>query len=232
MPLFGPPNVDRHRKKGHIGKLVGLLTYKDADIASSALTALQQIANDKELERYRKQSWALYIYEHVIKKIEKLNKEQRASIEQLFQKLITEKHEIEKKNAAAKRGSDELKKRFEDSFKSLSGATDDFFNDLWSILSENKEFLFTKKFPGKYVGSPFPGVIVTKDEILYFHLHLRWHRVAAVRFNEINEFKFGMLKSSIKIKDQKGTWMKIPLGGDDYRMVAFIEDNLSLINGG
>lgn len=227
MPLFGSPNVDKLRKKGHIGKLVGLLTHKDAHIASSALTALQQIANDKELERYRKQSWALYSYADVIKKIRKLNKEQRASIEQLFQNLITEKNELEKKKRGpAKRDRDELKKRFEDSFKSLSMADDNFFNKLWNILGENKEFVHTKKLPGRLLMSSFSGVIVTKDEIIYFELNLA-PKVVAIRFNEINEFKFGMLKTSIKIKDQKGTWMQFPIGDGDWKMLAFIEDNMS-----
>jgi len=228
MPLFGSPNVDKLRKKGHIGKLVGLLTYKDADIASSALTALQQIANDKELERYRKQSWALFFYEDVIKKIGKLNKEQRASIEQLFQNLITEKNELEKKKRGpAKPDRDELKKRFEDSFKSLSMADDNFFNKLWNILGENKEFVHTKKLPGRFSLSSFSGVIVTKDEIIYFELNIA-PKVVAIRFNEINELKFGMLKTKIKIKDQKGTWIQIPLTTySDKMMVSFIEDNMS-----
>ena len=225
MSLFGPPNVDRYRKNGHIEKLVGLLTYKDTHIASSALTALQQIANDKELERYRKQSWPLFIYEHVIKKIEKLNKEQRASIEQIFKKLITEKNELEKKNAGIHPGINELKKRFKDSFESLSGTDKDFFNDLWSILGENKEFVFTKKLPGRRAMSSFSGYIVTKDEIIYFELNIA-HKIVAIRFNEITEFKFGMLKFKVEITDQKGTWMQIPHGDGYYKMVAFIEDNI------
>lgn len=222
MSLFGPPNIDNFRKKGSIKKLVKLLTHDDPELASNALIALQQIAIDKELEQTRKKGWFLYEYENIIKKIGKLDNDKQESIKNLTQILQSEKNELDKKNEAVKQERDELKKCFEDSFKSLSGTTDNFFNDLQKILGENKDFLHTMKFPNTRAMGTFSGVIVTKDEIIYFELNV-FPKIMCVRLDEIKEFKYGFLNTSIKIKNVFGDYIKIPVEEDDKKLVDFIQ---------
>jgi hypothetical protein len=168
--------------------------------------------------------WELYNYTNAIKKIEKLDYDNKSSIEQLTKMLILEEKEWCKKAEAFQIKKDELKKRFEDSFKSLSGTTDDFFIKLMQILGENKDFLYIMNLPGKYSMSSFSGVIVTKDEIIYFELNLA-PKVIGFRFEDIIEFSVGgFWNESLKIKTQAGDYLKIPIGESVKDMVAFIEE--------
>jgi len=222
MSLFGPPDVDKYSKNGNIKKLVKLLTNKDSRLVSDALNALQQIANDKELEKARIEEWFPYQYENIIKRIEKLDSDKQESIKQLVKILQIEKDELDKKNEADKHEKDELKKRFEDSFSSLSGTTDDFFNDLLKILGENKDFLHTMELLNTRAMGNFNGVIVTRDEIIYFELNV-FPKVMSIRLDEIREFKYGFLNTSIKIKNIFGDYIKIPVDETDKVLVEYIE---------
>lgn len=222
MPLFSPPDIDKYCKKGNIKKLVKLLSKKDSELASSALSALKEIPKNKELEQIRRKEWYDYEYENIFKRIKKLDKKTQVSLNELTQILQSEKDELDLKANVEKQERDELKKRFEDSFQSLSGTTDDFFNDLWKILGENKDFLYTMKLLNTRAMGSFSGVIVTKDEIIYFELNV-FPKVMGIRLDEIREFKYGFLNSSIKIKNIFGDYIKISTDETDKKMVDYIE---------
>ena len=226
MSLFGPPNVDKLRNRGDIGKLVRLLTHKDRHVASNALSALKQIAEDKEREQDRKQFWELYNYTNVIKKIQKLDSENKSAIEQLTKMLMTEEDALRKKAEKFQRDKNDIKKRFEESFKSLAMADDDFFNQLMKALGENKDFLYIMKLPGVYSMSSFSGVIVTKDEVIYFELNIG-SEVYCFYYNEMKEVKLGKYK--IKIISTKGYSMEFPISDEEKEMVAFIEEKYQKI---
>lgn len=148
MSLFGPPNVDKYRKYGNIKKLVKLLTDKNPHIVSSALNALQQIADNKNLEKDREGWWDPKRFESLIKKINKLDNDKQVSIEKLTQKLKTEKDKLEKKIEAKHRDVEELTKRLEENFilKYESNLDKENIEKLLDILGKNKDFLFTKKW--------------------------------------------------------------------------------------
>jgi hypothetical protein len=222
MSLFGPPNVDKIRKKGKIKKLVSLITNNDPDLASKALNALKLIVNDKGLEKERKKEWLAYEYENIFKKIEKLDSDKQASINQLTQILKEEKSELDKKAKSEKFERDILINRFEDSFEPLTGSRDKFYDDLWNILGENKEFLHTMRLMNSRAMGEFSGVIVTKDEIIYFELNV-FHKILGIRLDEIREFKFGLLNANIKIKNVFGDYIKIPIDETDKELVNYIE---------
>ena len=225
MSLFGSPNINKYRKKGRIRRLVKLLNNKDQQIEKEALKALNEITNDEALDRDRKENWLLnFHYEGALKAIRKLNKEQQSSIEQLTKKLMKEKEDIERENEEKKQILDELKKQFQESFKDTRTGDDKFIPELMNILGNNKEFLYTIKLANTRSMGQFNGVIVTNDEIIYFELNL-FHKVMGIRFDEMQEFIFkdGIFNKSIKIINNSGGYIKIPVDDSDKDMIAFIE---------
>jgi hypothetical protein len=225
MSLFGPPNIIKYRKKGRIRKLVKMLNNKDHQIKLESLKALNDITNDEALDRDRKENWLLnYHYKGALKAIRKLNKEQQSSIEQLTQKLMKEKEELEKKNENNKLAIEQLKKQFQESFKDTRTGDDKFIPELLNILGNKKEFLFTKKLANTRSMGQFNGVIVTNEEIIYFEFNL-FHKVMGIRFDEIDEFIFkdGIFNKSIKIINKAGGYIKIPVDDTDKDMIDFIK---------
>ncbi|MBN2395967.1 MAG: hypothetical protein JXC36_05850 [Candidatus Atribacteria bacterium] len=78
-------------------RLVKLLDHKDSQLVSQALTALQQLTNDKEAENHRIKYWELYEYAGVIKNIKKLDQDKQKAILLLTEKLKEEKADAVKK---------------------------------------------------------------------------------------------------------------------------------------
>lgn len=225
MSLFGPPNIIKYRKAGRIRKLVKLLNNKDHQIEIESLKALNEITNDKTLDLDRKENWILnFHYDGALKAIRKLNKDQQSSIEQLTQKLIIEKEDLEKKNEDYNFTIAELKKQFQESFKDPRTGDVKFIPELMNILGENKEFLYTLKLANTRSMGQFNGVIVTNDEIIYFELNL-FYKIMGIRLDEIHEFIFkdGIFNKSIKIINKSGDYIKIPVDDGDKEMIDFIE---------
>jgi len=229
MSLFGPPNVDKLLKKGDVGKLVELLTHKYPHVASSALNALQQIANNRELENDRKKQWTLSYYDFRIIKIKELDNEKQLALKDLTQRLTFERNERQKEIDAIWRVKNEIKKRFEDTFTSLGDLTDELHNRLWSILREDKEFLYAHSDPGKYRNSAFSGVIVSNDEIIYFE-QMRYNRAMAIRFDEITDIlKPKTIDAKFKIYVAAEKWILLGPKLYDNEMIAFIEEKYQKI---
>lgn len=223
MPLFGSPNIDKHLKKGNVGKLVELLTHRENNVSSSALNALQQITHDVRLENDRKKNWTLSYYDGILDRIEKLDKKTQASLKELTQKIESEKNKYQINLETIRRVKVEIKKRFEETFTTLGELTKELHNRLWSIIQVDKEFLFTHSDPGKYRNSAFSGVIVTKDEIIYFE-QMRYNRALSIRLDEITDIeKPRNADSKFKVTVRNKKWISLGPKLYDVEMIDFIE---------
>ncbi len=229
MALFGPPNIDKLYQDGNVEKLITVLkNTQDPALATKACEALQELTGDEQRRQDRMTSWTFVRYDHILKRIEKLDSKEQEMIRPLIQILVAEKKDVEDKTAARDRARENLKKRFEEAFKpvlinvgSLFDVRWIFFDDLEAALGESKEFLYTKRFGGRKTG----GVIVTKDKIILWEQYIFGKTtIVPISIREIDRMKYGWLKLSIKITSLDGKLIEFDIDDNDNEMISYIEN--------
>ncbi|GEM_PF-4489058 len=222
MALFNPPNIEKLYNKDSIRKLVKLLSGQDKELASRAREALLKYPGDKARAEARKKIWTNELfYNSVLKVINKLDPQIAGSINPLIKMIESEKREIEEKNELKQLAKEQLKKRFLAAFPSSTILNDSFFDILNRKLGDDPKFVLTKKMMGERPMSSYSGYVVTEDHIAIFDVGVP-HKIGALRIDEIKELRYGLMKTTVKIFDEKGSRVKLDLDDIGKKAVDFI----------
>lgn len=230
MAFFGPPNIDKLYKGHKIDRLINIFAGPDQDLGMEARNALLKIASDQEKKQLRMRDWTVFLYNHSLKKIGKLNSDMQMMIEPLIRILKEEKESLDKKESTKVQAREELKEKFMDAFSQpLVSPSDLFFDNLRDKLGEDQEFIYTKKMLGSNILSSYSGIFATNYSITWFDLGSS-NKIVHIPFKKVKELKYGKLKDNVKIIGEDGQYIKLDIDKDVEKIISSINNLKSGIN--